>query len=72
MFPSQRQWYIYEFSNVEYITGMSDEQMDGVLRMVSVVALYAGRPEMLEKVEEVVTATQNSDTSVAVCLTAAR
>ena len=32
------------------------------------VALYAGRPEMLEKVEEVVTATQNSDTSVAVCL----
>ena len=54
------------------ITGIVDDQMDGVLRLVSVVALYAGRPEMLDKVEEVVTVTQNSDTSISVCLAAAR
>ncbi|KAK3087979.1 hypothetical protein FSP39_013035 [Pinctada imbricata] len=60
----------YQAGNEE--TGMKDEQMDGVLRLVSVVALYAGRPEMLEKVEDVVTSTQNSDTSLAVCLSAAR
>lgn len=46
--------------------------MDCVLNMVSVVALYAGRPEMLDKVEEVITMTQNSDINVAVAFTAAR
>ena len=46
--------------------------MDCTLRIVSVVALYAGRPEMLDKAEEVIRSTQNSDTSVAVGLAAAR
>ncbi|XP_063424503.1 crystallin J1A-like [Mytilus trossulus] len=49
-----------------------DEQMDCVLRIVPVVALYAGRPDMLEKAESVIRVTQNSDTSVAVGLAAAR
>lgn len=55
------------------ITGCDkDEQMDCVLRIVPVVALYAGRPDMLEKAESVIRVTQNSDTSVAVGLAAAR
>lgn len=49
-----------------------DEQMDCVLRIVPVVAMYAGKSDMLEKAEEVIRVTQNSDTSVAVGLTAAR
>jgi hypothetical protein len=54
------------------VSGIEDNQMDCVLNMVSVVALYAGRPEMLDKVEEVITMTQNSDVNVAVVFTAAR
>lgn len=50
----------------------TDAQMDCTLRIVSVVALYAGRPEMLDKAEQVIRSTQNSDTSVAVGLAAAR
>lgn len=49
-----------------------DEQIDCVLRIIPVVALYAGKPEMLDKAEEVIRVTQNSDTSVAVGLAAAR
>ena len=49
-----------------------DEQMDCVLRIIPVVALYAGKPEMLDKAEEVIRVTQNSDTSVAVGLASAR
>ena len=36
------------------------------------VARYAGQKDMLEKAEEVIRQTQNSDTSVAVGLAAAR
>ena len=54
------------------ISGIEDNQMDCVVNVVSVVALYAGRPDMLERVEEVVTITQNSDINVAVACTAAR
>lgn len=50
----------------------TDEQMDCTLRVVPVVALYAGRPEMLEKAEEVIRQTQDSDICVAVGLAAAR
>lgn len=46
--------------------------MDCVLNVVCVVALYAGRPEMLDRVEEVITVTQNSDVNLAVAFTAAR
>ena len=36
------------------------------------VAMYAGQPDMLEKAEAVIRQTQDSDTSVAIGLTAAR
>lgn len=54
------------------ISGIEDNQMDCVVNMVCVVALYAGRPEMLDRVEEVITVTQNSDINLAVAFTAAR
>ena len=50
----------------------TDEQMDCNLRIVSVVAKYAGQDSMLEKTEAVIRQTQNSDTTVAVGLAAAR
>ena len=46
--------------------------MDCILRMVPVVALYAGRSDMLDKVEEVIRQTQDNDTCLAVGLAAAR
>ncbi|XP_028290474.1 crystallin J1A-like [Gouania willdenowi] len=49
-----------------------DCQMDGVTKLAPVVALYAGKPEMLEKVEEAMRVTQNNDMCVAVTLAAAR
>ncbi|KAK9528033.1 hypothetical protein VZT92_014535 [Zoarces viviparus] len=49
-----------------------DCQMDGVTKLAPVVAMYAGRPEMLEKVERAVRVTQNNDMCVAVTLAAAR
>ncbi|KAG7527130.1 hypothetical protein JOB18_049892 [Solea senegalensis] len=49
-----------------------DCQMDGVTKLAPVVAMFAGRPEMLEKVERAVRVTQNNDMCVAVTLAAAR
>ncbi len=46
--------------------------MDGVAKIAPVVAMYAGRDDMLEKVEQVVRATQESDFIVVVALAAAR
>lgn len=54
------------------LSGIEDNQMDCVVNVVCVVALYAGRPEMLDRVEEVITVTQNSDVNLAVAFTAAR
>ena len=50
----------------------NDGQIDGVTKVAPLVALYAGRPEMLQKVEDVVRVTQNDDISVAMALVAAR
>ncbi|KAK7471599.1 hypothetical protein BaRGS_00035762 [Batillaria attramentaria] len=50
----------------------ADDQIDSVLRMVPVCALYAGRPEMLDRVEDVLRVTQNSDMAVSIALAAAR
>ncbi|KAL3871917.1 hypothetical protein ACJMK2_039889 [Sinanodonta woodiana] len=50
----------------------TDEQIDCVPRVVSAAALYAGQPDMLIRVEEVIRLTQNSDTAVAVGLASAR
>lgn len=49
-----------------------DNQMDGITKLAPVVALYAGRPEMLERVEDAIRVTQNNDMCVAVTLVAAR
>ncbi|TKS87919.1 Crystallin J1B [Collichthys lucidus] len=49
-----------------------DCQMDGVTKLAPVVAMYAGRPEMLDKVEKAMRVTQNNDMCVAVTLAAAR
>ncbi|KAL7850860.1 hypothetical protein AOLI_G00212160 [Acnodon oligacanthus] len=51
---------------------VSDTQMDGVAKLAPIVSFYAGKPEMLEKVEDAIRVTQNSDTCVAVTLAAAR
>uniref|UniRef100_G3NBJ5 Selenoprotein J n=1 Tax=Gasterosteus aculeatus TaxID=69293 RepID=G3NBJ5_GASAC len=53
-------------------TGKKKKKMDGVTKLAPVVAMYAGRPEMLEKVEKAVRVTQNDDMCVAVTLAAAR
>uniref|UniRef100_A0A671UJ02 Selenoprotein J n=1 Tax=Sparus aurata TaxID=8175 RepID=A0A671UJ02_SPAAU len=50
----------------------TDCQMDGVTKLAPVVAMYAGRPEMLEKVEKAIRVTQNNDMCVAETLVAAR
>ena len=52
--------------------GENDDQVDCVLRMIPVCALYAGRPDMLHKVEQIVRVTHDSDLAVAVALAAAR
>ncbi|XP_076436592.1 crystallin J1A-like [Babylonia areolata] len=50
----------------------TDDQIDCVLRMVPVCALYAGRADMLDRVEDVLRVTQNSDTAICMGLAAAR
>ncbi|CAL8294571.1 unnamed protein product [Lota lota] len=49
-----------------------DCQMDGVTKIAPVVAMYAGRSQMLGKVETAVRVTQNNDMCVAMTLAAAR
>ncbi|CAL8311179.1 unnamed protein product [Merluccius merluccius] len=49
-----------------------DCQMDGVTKITPVVAMYAGRTQMLEKVETAVRVTQNDNMCVAMTLAAAR
>ncbi|CAH1271128.1 Hypp4569 [Branchiostoma lanceolatum] len=49
-----------------------DDQVDGATKVAPLVALYAGQPCMLEKVEDALRVTQNSDTAVAGGLTTAR
>ncbi|KAK1878892.1 Crystallin J1C [Dissostichus eleginoides] len=50
----------------------NDCQIDGIAKLAPVVAFYAGKPEMLEKVEQAVRVTQNNDDCVAETLAAAR
>ncbi|XP_078685963.1 crystallin J1A-like [Branchiostoma floridae x Branchiostoma belcheri] len=49
-----------------------DDQVDGATKVAPLVALYAGQPCMLEKVEDALRVTQNSDTAVVAGLTTAR
>lgn len=50
----------------------NDCQIDGVAKLAPIVAFYAGKPDMLEKVEQAVRVTQNNDACVAETLAAAR
>lgn len=50
----------------------NDCQIDGITKLAPIVAFYAGKPEMLEKVEVAVRVTQNNDACVADTLAAAR
>lgn len=50
----------------------TDQQIDCVLRIIPVAALYAGHPDMLTNVEEVVRLTQNNDVAVTFGMMVAR
>lgn len=50
----------------------TDEQIDGVTKIAPIVALHAGKPDMLDRVEEVVRVLQDFDIAVACALAAAR
>lgn len=52
--------------------GTRDGSSDCFVKIVPVVALYAGREDMLEHVEDVVRVTQNNSTTVAYAVAAAR
>eukprot|EP00062_Callorhinchus_milii_P003458 gi/632940757/ref/XP_007885488.1/ PREDICTED: crystallin J1B-like [Callorhinchus milii] len=49
-----------------------DKQMDCIAKLAPLVALYAGKEELLTKVEDAVRVTQNVDMCVALALAAAR
>jgi len=51
---------------------VKDEQVDGCAKIAPVVAMYAGRPEMLEKVEAAVKVTQKPGMAVAAAMVTAR
>jgi hypothetical protein len=53
-------------------SGTDDAQADCFLRVVPVIALYAGHPDMLHRVEEVVRVTQDNPPSIAVAQAFAR
>uniref|UniRef100_A0A3P8XKF3 Selenoprotein J n=1 Tax=Esox lucius TaxID=8010 RepID=A0A3P8XKF3_ESOLU len=50
----------------------TDNQPDGIAKLAPIVACYAGKPDLLEKVEYAVRVTQNNDACVAETLAAAR
>lgn len=52
--------------------GADDDQANSIAKMVSVVALYAGKPELLARVEDATRVTQNTDKAVAMALAGAR
>ncbi|KAJ8300030.1 hypothetical protein KUTeg_021549, partial [Tegillarca granosa] len=54
------------------VTGSeTDKQIDCILRAIPVTALFAGRSDMVDRVEDVIRITQNNDLCVAVGLAAA-
>ena len=54
------------------VGSVSDDQMDCVAKIAPVVALLAGKPGLLDAVEDVIRVTQNNDFTVTVGLAAAR
>ncbi len=58
---------------IAFITGCENDcQIDGIAKLAPIVAFYAGKPDMLEKVEQATRVTQNNDECVAETLAAAR
>lgn len=49
-----------------------DEQMDCVAKLAPIVAMYAGHPDLLVYVEQIVRMTEDNDVAVAIGLAAAR
>ena len=49
-----------------------DEQMDCVAKLAPIVAMYAGHPDLLVYVEQIVRMTEDNDVSVAIGLATAR
>jgi len=52
--------------------GADDDQANSLAKIVSVVALYAGKPEMLSRADEAIRVTQNTDKAAAMGLAGAR
>ncbi|KAJ8278019.1 hypothetical protein GJAV_G00082890 [Gymnothorax javanicus] len=50
----------------------ADCQIDGITKLAPIVALYAGKTEMLEKVEAAIGVTQNNEMCMVITLAAAR
>ena len=50
----------------------TDGQIDGEAKLAPIVAFYAGKPDMLKRVESAVRVTQNNDACVVETLAAAR
>jgi len=63
---------IHVFHLLTFSGSPTDEQIDCAVRIVPVTALFAGRPELLDRAEEVIRQTQNNDLCVAIGLAAAR
>lgn len=58
---------------VVFVAGCeTDCQIDGITKLAPIVAFYAGKPDMLEKVEQAIRVTQNNDECVTETLAAAR
>lgn len=80
VFPIKGPWRHFSVKKfiANYKEGMvqtgcpDDDQIDGVLRIIPVVAMYAGQSDMLNHAEDVVRITQESDFTVVVALCAAR
>ncbi|XP_071511473.1 crystallin J1A-like [Diadema antillarum] len=79
-FPIQAAWrnqVIKDFMK-KYEAGMEEtgsersKDMHAIIQVVPVAALYAGRPEMLDKVEEAVSVTMTADEAIVHSLVAAR
>ncbi|XP_028396819.1 crystallin J1A-like [Dendronephthya gigantea] len=59
-------------SNSEETGNPDDAQIDGVTKLAPLVAMYAGHPDLLFHVEDVIRMTQDDDMAVVSALTAAR
>uniref|UniRef100_A0A8C4SMZ4 Selenoprotein J n=2 Tax=Erpetoichthys calabaricus TaxID=27687 RepID=A0A8C4SMZ4_ERPCA len=65
--------FLKNYENKKKETGCDiDRQIDGISKLAPIVAMYAGKPELLEKVEQATRVTQNDDVCVSLTLAGAR